>query len=134
MQELIQKYLSQDLWTVATEYDIPEDFVIQSPDIIEMILRSQAIESKVDKQSWLQLLPMMDAPQLTKLKDILYKEKTQMEQLSKKFDDERVETKKKRLAQRQNLDQQQAITQVKQAEAAKAQEEAAKADDLLAGL
>jgi hypothetical protein len=60
MQELIQKYLSQDLWTIATEYDIPEDFLVQSPDVVEMILRSQAIESKIDKQSWLQLLPMMD--------------------------------------------------------------------------
>jgi hypothetical protein len=66
------------------------------------------------------------------LKDILYKEKTQMDQITKKYDDQRVDTKKKRLAQRQNLDQQQAITQVKQAEAAKAQEEEARADDLLA--
>lgn len=42
----IQQHLPADLWEIASTYLIPEQFVVQIPDVIEMILRSASIEKK----------------------------------------------------------------------------------------
>ena len=78
MNELIKKYLPSDLYDIAIQYTIPEDFLIKTPDLIEMILKSIAIESKSDKQNRISLMPMMNIDQIGKLRDILEREKDQL--------------------------------------------------------
>jgi len=63
-QELIQKHLPNDLWEVAKEYTIPDSFLVQKPDLIELILRSKSMDKAEEKQSWFNLMPMMNKEQI----------------------------------------------------------------------
>lgn len=126
IQELIQKYLPQDLWEVALAYQIPEDFLESSADLIEMVLRSKAIDKPEDKQSWFTLLPIMNDEQMAKLRDILVREKQKVAEIENKYEDEKVEVKKKYLSKRQQISTLQKTNEIKTKEAeAKAQEDAA---------
>ena len=126
LQELIQKYLPQDLWEVALAYQIPEDFLESSADLIEMVLRSKAIDKPEDKQSWFTLLPIMNDEQMAKLRDILVREKQKVAEIENKYEDEKVEVKKKYLSKRQQISTLQKTNEIKTKEAeAKVQEDAA---------
>ena len=126
IQELIQKYLPQDLWEVALAYQIPEDFLESSADLIEMVLRSKAIDKPEDKQSWFTLLPIMNDEQMAKLRDILVREKQKVAEIENKYEDEKVEVKKKYLSKRQQISTLQKTNEIKIKEAeAKAQEDVA---------
>lgn len=126
IQELIQKHLPQDLWEVALAYQIPEDFLESSADLIEMVLRSKAIDKPEDKQSWFTLLPIMNDEQMAKLRDILVREKQKVAEIENKYEDEKVEVKKKYLSKRQQISTLQKTNEIKTKEAeAKAQEDVA---------
>jgi hypothetical protein len=87
----IQQHLPADLWEIASTYLIPEQFVVQIPDVIEMILRSASIEKKEDKQSRFNLLPLMNQDQMDRLKEILVKEKTKLAEIDAKYKNKKVE-------------------------------------------
>lgn len=59
-------------------FDMSEDELLKNPELIYAVLVSKAVETKIDKQSWLQLLPMMDDAQKEKLRAILVKEQIQL--------------------------------------------------------
>lgn len=125
-QDAIQKYLPQDLWDLAMTYQIPEDFLESSADLIEMVIRSKAIEKPEDKQSWFTLLPIMNDEQMAKLRDILVREKQKVAEIENKYEDQKVEVKKKYLSKWQQISTLQKTNEIKTKEAeAKAQEDAA---------
>ena len=125
-QDAIQKYLPQDLWDLAMTYQIPEDFLESSADLIEMVIRSKAIEKSEDKQSWFTLLPIMNDEQMAKLRDILVREKQKVAEIENKYEDQKVEVKKKYLSKWQQISTLQKTNEIKTKEAeAKAQEDAA---------
>ena len=94
---LIQKYLPQDLWEIAAGYTIPDEFLEDAPDLIELILRSRSIDTEQEKQNWFNLLPLMNATQLEKLRAILIKEKTKLQEIEEKYEGKKQEIKKKYL-------------------------------------
>ncbi len=67
-EALIQKKLPEDLYKIALEYTIPDEFLEDMPDVIELILRSKSIDTQDEKQNWFNLLPLMNVTQLEKLK------------------------------------------------------------------
>ena len=83
--DLIHQYLPQDLWDIASTYLIPDQFISQIPDIIEMIFRSNSIEKKEEKQSRFTLLPLMNDDQITRLREILVKEKNKLAEIEAKY-------------------------------------------------
>lgn len=126
IQELIQKYLPQDLWDIAMTYQIPEDFLESTPDLIEMLLRSRAIDKPEDKQSRFSLLPIMNDEQMAKLRDILNREKAKVAEIENKYEDEKIALKKKYLSKWQQMSSVTKTNEIKQQEAeVKAQEDAA---------
>jgi xylose isomerase len=100
---LIEKYLPQDLWEIATEYTIPDEFLEDAPDLIELILRSRSIDTKQEKQNWFNLLPLMNATQLEKLRAILIKEKIKLQEIEERYEGKKQEIKKKYLQKRQEM-------------------------------
>ena len=83
--DLIHQYLPQDLLDIASTYLIPDQFISQIPDIIEMIFRSNSIEKKEEKQSRFTLLQLMNEDQIDRLRDILIKEKTKIAEIEAKY-------------------------------------------------
>ena len=83
---LIQTKLPQDLRDKAASFQIAENLLETMPDIIELILRSRSMDKDSDKQSWFNLMPLMNQEQIDKLKDILMREKEKLAEIEKKYE------------------------------------------------
>lgn len=134
LTEYIKKYLPQELWEVASQFDIPVNFIQNMSDLIILVLNSKSIDSIQEKQSWFSLLPLMNDEQIGRLNDILTREKTKLAEIQQKYEDKKVEIKKKYLMKRQQMNQNMGDSAVKQEEIAKSSEEQAQADALLSGI
>ena len=132
--KLIQQYLPKDLWESALKYDIPSDFVAKMPETIELVLRSKSIESFEDRQSWFALLPLMNEEQMSRLKDILAKEKTKLAEIESAYNQKKIEIKKKYLTMWQDVAQLKKIEAIQSQEAIVRAQEDAQAEALLSNL
>lgn len=92
---LITSLLPEDLHDIAKKFTIPESFLENETPLIEMILRSRSVDTDEEKQNWFNLLPMMNNDQLSRLRDILVKEKEKLEEIEKKYEDKKKEIKEK---------------------------------------
>ena len=132
--KLIQQYLPKYLWESAVKYDIPSDFVAKMPETIELVLRSKSIESFEDRQSWFALLPLMNEEQMSRLKDILAKEKTKLAEIESAYNQKKIEIKKKYLTMWQDVTQLKKIEAIQSQEAIARAKEDAQAEALLSNL
>ncbi len=99
--DLVKKFLPENLWEEAWKYTIPEDFYEKDLELIVMVLQSRSIDTVEEKQNWFNLLPMMNTEQLDKLRWILIKEKTKLEEIEKKYEKKKQEIKDKYLNKRE---------------------------------
>lgn len=129
--EYIKKYLPQDLWEVAAQFDIPVTFVQDMTDLIVLILNSKSIDTQQEKQSWFSLLPLMNDEQIARLNDILTREKAKLSEIQEDYEDKKIAIKKKYLMKRQEMNKNIEINTIKQEENTKSVEEQAAADALL---
>jgi len=67
-QDLVQKYLPQELWKIAKSFDIPQDFLEAESGLVIMILKSRSIDTTEEKQNRFNLLPLMNDDQMVKLR------------------------------------------------------------------
>jgi hypothetical protein len=132
INQLIQQHLPQDLWPVAKNYTIGEQFFQSLPDLIELILRSKSIDLPEEKQNRFNLLNLMNEEQVGKLRDILTREKQKLEEIEKKYEEKKLEIKKKYLLRRQSMGYIKKVNEVKQQEAQNTQQDQQEADNLLA--
>ena len=93
--ELIQQYLPQELREKAANFTIPEEFLTTVPDLIVLVLNSKSMDSVEEKQSWFNLMPMMNQEQMDKLRDILTREKQKLEEIEQKYENKKSELKEK---------------------------------------
>lgn len=128
---LIKKHLPEDLWEIAQTFSIPEKFLEETPDLIELVLRSKSMDKAEEKQSWFNLMPMMNDEQLDKLRDILTREKTKLNEIEKKYEQKKVEIKKKYLLKRQNMGYIKKVQNIKEKEEAHREQEVEEAESLL---
>jgi hypothetical protein len=73
------------------------------PSVVILILNSRSMSEASEKQSRFNLLPLMTDEQITKLNDILTREKQKLEEIEKKYEDKKLEIKKKYLMKWQNM-------------------------------
>ena len=69
------------------KFGIAEDFVKQSPVLIDLILKTESMKDE-ERKYWFQLLPIMSEEQIKKLQNILQNEKDQLAELDKKYEAE----------------------------------------------
>jgi len=131
---LIKKFLPEDLWEKAQEYSIPEEFLETMSELIELVLRSRSMDKAEEKQSWFNLLPLMNDEQIAKLNDILMREKHKLMEIEKKYEQKKVEIKKKYLLKRQNMGYIKKVQNLQDTEAGHREQEVAEAEDLLANI
>lgn len=132
--DLIQQKLPQELWDVAKNYTISDVFLETMADVVVLILHSKSLDSQQEKQSWFDLLPLMNDEQITKLRDILTREKQKLDEIEKKYTQKKDDIINKYV---QNFDEntyQNKINQLQQQEAAHEEKEDQEADALLNNL
>jgi len=95
IKELIQKKLPNDLWSIASEFTMPENFLNEDIELIILILKSKSIDKKEEKQSRFNLLSIMNKEQVDRLRDILIREKNKLEEIEKKYEEKKIEIKQK---------------------------------------
>jgi hypothetical protein len=82
---IIQQFLPESLHALAITFAIPEDFIQRMPDLIQLILESKSLDKNEEKQSWFNLLPLMNNDQIEKLRDILTREKQKLAEIEQKY-------------------------------------------------
>ncbi len=129
--DLIKKFLPEALRESAQQFTIADQFLESMPDVIVLILNSKSMDTKEEKQSWFNLLPMMNPEQMAKLKDILTREKQKLEEIEKKYEQKKEDIKTKYVQQWEQVGYQQKMTQIKQQETTTQEKDEQDADNLL---
>ena len=129
--ELIQKFLPQELWEKAATYTIPDKFLESMSDLIVLILNSKSMDTPEEKQSWFNLLPMMNDEQITKLRDILTREKQKLEEIENKYEQKKDDIKTQMVQKWEDAWYQQRMKNLENNEAVAQEKDAAEADSLL---
>ena len=127
----IQQYLPQVLRELAATFTIPGAFLQKMPDLIQLILESKSLDKAEEKQSWFNLLPLMNEEQIGKLKDILTREKTKLSEIEQKYQEKKGELSQKFVKKFQSGAYQKTMTTIKTQEAQNTTKEHEEADTLL---
>lgn len=130
-KDLIAQHLPSYLIDFASKFNIPEDFLIQNSDLVVLVLESKSISEEKEKQSWFDLYPLMNNEQITKLRDILTKEKEKLAEIEQKYQDRQNEIKQKYEKVFSSPEYQKQQQAIKTAESASKQQESVEADALL---
>ncbi|HKL44204.1 MAG TPA: hypothetical protein VJ892_02920 [Candidatus Absconditabacterales bacterium] len=93
--ELIKQNLPEDLWKIAMDFNIPDSFLEKESDLVALVLKSKSLAKKEEKQSWFNLVPMMNQDQVEKLRDILTREKNKIAEIEAKYEKKKEEIKEK---------------------------------------
>lgn len=128
---LIQTKLPQDLREKAASFQIPDNFLESMTDLIELVLRSKSMDKDSDKQSWFNLLPLMNKEQIGKLRDILIREKQKLAEIEQKYEQKKTDIKQKFVQKFEETQYSEKMQSIKQQEASQDQKEDAEADALL---
>lgn len=128
---ILQKYLSEDLLDFAQTFDIWDDIVESMPNIIELILRSKSIDKKEEKQNWIDLLSVMTEEQISKLEDILTREREKLQEIEKKYEQKKMDIKKKYLAKWQQMWYVKKVAQIHEQEKQEKTKDDEEAEELL---
>ena len=128
---LIQTKLPQDLREKAETFQIPDNFLENMTDLIELVLRSKSMDKDSDKQSWFNLLPLMNDEQIGKLRDILVREKQKLAEIEQKYEQKKTDIKQKFVQKFEETQYSEKMQSIKQQEASQDQKEDAEADALL---
>lgn len=127
----IQQHLPQVLREVASTFTIPEDFLAKMPDLVQLVLESKSLDKSDEKQSWFNLLPLMNDEQVAKLRDILSREKQKLAEIEQKYAEKKQEMSQKFVQKFEDGAYQKKMEQVRSQEQQNRDKEHEEADDLL---
>lgn len=129
--DLIKAKLPQELREKAERFTIPDEFISTMPDLIILILNSKSMDTPEEKQSWFNLLPMMNQEQIEKLRDILTREKQKLMEIEQKYEQKKNELKNKYTQKWEDMVYAKRMEAIKQEEAKHEEIEDKQADNLL---
>ena len=128
--QLIQQKLPQELWQTAAGFDIPDYFLEKEPDLVVLILNSRSLAKKEEKQSWFNLIPIMNWEQIEKLRDILTRERDKIAEIEAKYEQKKQEIKEKYQTRFDETAYNNKISMIKNSEAEQREKEAAEVENL----
>lgn len=115
--DLIKSKLPEELREKAEKFTIPDEFLTTMPDLIILILYSKSMDNFDEKQSWFNLMPMMNTEQIDKLRDILTREKQKLQEIEQKYEQKKDEIKNKYIQKWDNMVNIKRINEIKKQEA-----------------
>ncbi len=128
---LIKAKLPQELREQAGKFIIPDEFLTTMSDLIILVLNSKSMDNPEEKQSWFNLLPMMNQEQIDKLRDILTREKQKLMEIEQKYEQKKDELKSKYTQKREEMVYTKKMEEIKQKEAEHNKIEDQQAENLL---
>lgn len=128
---LIENKLPKEIQELAKSFSIPDNFLEEKPEIIQMILESKSMDTKEEKQSWFNLLPIMNTEQYGKLVDILTREKQKLNEIEQKYDEKKQDIEKKAGETIDFVKYQNKMNQIKEKEQQEDKKEDIEAESLL---
>lgn len=82
---------------IAKNYTIADEYLRDYPELIYLVINSRSIEDPAEKQNWFNLMPLMNEEQMTKLGDILKREKFKLREIELRYEARKEEIKRKYL-------------------------------------
>ena len=132
--ELIKQKLPQELWERASKFEIPDYFLENHPDAVILVLNSRSLSKDEEKQNRFNLVPMMNEEQLSKLKDILIRERDKIAEIEEKYWKKKEEIREKYQARFDAVTYEKTMSNMKNKEELVREQEKEEAEDLLKNL
>lgn len=132
--QLVQQKLPQDLWNLASQLSIPDDFLDKEPDLTVLILKSRSLAKNEEKQNWFNLIPMMNHEQIEKLRDILTRERDKIAEIEAKYEQKKQEIRAKYQMKFDAANYNEKVSQIRNNEQNVMEQDARDADNLLNNL
>ncbi|EKD25398.1 MAG: hypothetical protein ACD_80C00069G0002 [uncultured bacterium (gcode 4)] len=129
--DLIKLKLPKELREKAGKFIISDEFLTTMTDIIILVLNSKSMDNPEEKQSWFNLLPMMNKEQINKLRDILTREKQKLTEIEQKYEQKKDELKTKYTQKREDMIYTKRMEEIKKQEAEQDKTEDQQAENLL---
>lgn len=129
--ELIKQKLPEALWKAAMEFTISDSFLENESELVILILKSKSLAKTEEKQSWFNLIPMMNEDQMWKLRNILTRERDKIAEIESKYEKKKEEIKEKYQARFDSVEYSKKMTKMKNVEANSREQELEEADNLL---
>lgn len=128
---LVESKLPKEIRDLAKKFLISDKFLEEKPEIITMILQSKSMDTDEEKQSWFNLLPIMNDEQYQKLVDILTREKQKLWEIEKKYEEKKQDIKSKYDSKADFVAYQNKINEIKKKEMEEEKSEDIEAENLL---
>lgn len=132
--QLVQQKLPQDLWNLAWELNIPDNFLETEPELTVLILRSRSLAKNEEKQNWFNLIPMMNQEQIEKLRDILTRERDKIAEIEAKYEQKKQEIRAKYQMKFDAANYNERVSQIRNTEQNAMEQDSKDADNLLKDL
>ncbi len=132
--QLVQQKLPQDLWNLAWQLNIPDNFLDAEPDLTVLILRSRSLAKNEEKQNWFNLIPMMNQEQIEKLRDILTRERDKIAEIEAKYEQKKQEIRAKYQMKFDAANYNERVSQIRNTEQNSMEQDSQEADNLLNNL
>ena len=132
--EIIKQKLPQELWEIAMKLNIPDGFLEKESDLVILVLKSRSLAKDEEKQSWFNLVPMMNDDQINKLRDILTREKDKIAEIESKYEKKKEEIKEKYQDRFNAVEYQKRMSNMQTHEESIREQESEEADSLLQNL
>ena len=132
--QLVQQKLPQDLWNLAWQLNIPDNFLEAEPDLTVLILKSRSLAKNEEKQNWFNLIPMMNQEQIEKLRDILTRERDKIAEIEAKYEQKKQEIRAKYQMKFDAANYNNKVAQIRNNEQNIVEQDSKDADDLLKDL
>ena len=132
--QLVQQKLPQDLWNLAWQLNIPDNFLEAEPDLTVLILRSRSLAKNEEKQNWFNLIPMMNQEQIEKLRDILTRERDKIAEIEAKYEQKKQEIRAKYQMKFDAANYNERVSQIRNDEQNVMEQDSRDADNLLKDL
>lgn len=128
---LINQYIPKHLHEKIQSYKIQPEYIENLHELVVLVLESKSIDTNEEKQSWFDLLPLMNDQQIEKLRLILDKEKKKLQEIEIKYEQKKIAIKKKYLLKWQNMWYEKRMHNIQEKEATHREQEIDDAESLL---
>lgn len=112
------------------QLDIPQFVKDNYPDLIPLIVESESMNDD-ERQYWFSILPIMTEEQVTKLREILVNERTQLRKLDEEYAKELKRIGDEHIIKMQEVERKEKWGAIREAEKTHEEEEAVKEEELL---
>lgn len=120
----------QNVMAPPDKFAVPEIVKQKFPDLIQLIKETESMTDE-ERDYWFQILPIMTEDQISKFRDILLNEKTQLQKLDQEYESELTKLNEKHMVEWKDFESKEKRKALVEAEAAAKQQEQATEEELL---